>query len=93
VTRERHQTRQWGDETQWLQHDVCRHVSERLFVAVHDTPLAIDRQALGGDQRAGDIAAQAFQPAPLMGLPRSRLLCSIPATKLPARQNFWSLLY
>jgi hypothetical protein len=47
---------------------VSRPVPERLFVAVHDTPLAIDRQALGGDRRTGDIAAQAFQPAPLMGL-------------------------
>jgi hypothetical protein len=47
---------------------VGRAVPERLFVAVHDTPLAIDRQVLGGDRRTGDVAAQAFQPAPLMGL-------------------------
>ena len=68
---------------QRLQHHVGRAVPERLLIAVNDPPLTIDRQAFGGDapghpllmlrinspcRRAGDIAAQALQPAPLMGL-------------------------
>ena len=55
------------DEVQRFQHHVRRTVPERLLVAVNDPPLTIDRQALGGDGRAGDIVAQALQPAPLMG--------------------------
>jgi hypothetical protein len=55
-------------QLQRFQHDVRRTVPERLLVAVNDPPLTIDRQAVGGDGRAGDIAAQALQPAPLMGL-------------------------
>jgi len=47
---------------------VGRAVPERLFVLVDDPAPAIDGQALGGDGRAGDVAAQAFQSTPLMRL-------------------------
>ena len=43
---------------QRLQYDVSQTVPERLLVAVNDPPLVIDRQALGGDGRSGDVAAQ-----------------------------------
>ena len=43
-----------------------RAVPERLLVAVHDPAPAIDGEALGGDRRAGDVAAQAFQAATLV---------------------------
>ena len=45
-----------------------RAVPERLLVAVHDPAPAIDCEALGGDRRAGDVAAQAFQAAKLVRL-------------------------
>ena len=45
-----------------------RAVPERLLVAVHDPAPAIDGEALGGDRRAGDVAAQAFQAATLVRL-------------------------
>ncbi len=58
-----------------LKHHVGRPVTERLFVLVHDPPRAVDGQALRSNWRAGDIAAQAFQAAALVGLadPRSML--------------------
>ena len=59
--RPRHQGSQTGDEVQRLQHHVGRAVSERLFVLVHDPAPAIDGQPLGGNGRAGDVSAQAFQ--------------------------------
>jgi len=37
----------------------------RLPVAVDDSPLAVRRQALDANGRAGDVAAQAFQPGAL----------------------------
>ena len=53
---------------QRLQHHVGRAVPEWVFVLVDDPAPAIDGQALGGDGRAGDVAAHAFQTAPLMRL-------------------------
>jgi hypothetical protein len=48
--------------------DVRRTITKRLPVAVHDPAPAIDAEALGGDGRSGDAAAQAFQSAVLVGL-------------------------
>jgi hypothetical protein len=49
-------------------HHVDRAVPEWVFVLVDDPAPVIDGQALGGDGRAGDVAAQTFQAAPLMRL-------------------------
>lgn len=38
-----------------------------MFVAVHDSASVIDAEALGGDRRVGDVTAQAFQAAALVG--------------------------
>ena len=51
-----------------LQHDVRRPVPERLFVAIDDPALAIGGQAFGGNRRARDVAALAFQAAALVRL-------------------------
>ncbi len=59
---------QAGDKVQRFQHHMGRAVPERLLVAVHDPAPAIDGEALGGDRRAGDVAAQAFQAVTLVRL-------------------------
>ncbi len=51
---------------QRLQHHVGRAVPEWVFVLVDDPAPAIDGQPLGGNGRAGDVAAQAFQAAALI---------------------------
>ena len=45
-----------------------RAVPEWVFVLVGDPAPAIDGQALGGNGRAGDVSAQAFQAAALVRL-------------------------
>jgi len=41
-------------------------IPERLYVLIHDPAPAIDGQPLGGNGRASDIAAQAFQASALI---------------------------
>ena len=53
---------------QRLQHDVGRAVPEWVFVLVDDPTPAFDGQAFGGNRRARDVAAQAFQAAALVRL-------------------------
>ena len=53
---------------QRLQRHVSQPIPERLFVLVHNPAPAIDGQPLGGNGRAGDVAAQAFQAAALVRL-------------------------
>ena len=61
------QSRAWdqcgqaGNKIQRFQHDMGRSIPEGMFVAVDDTAPGIDTEAFGGDRRAGDITAQAFQ--------------------------------
>ena len=45
-----------------------RLVPERVFILVDDPAPAIDRQPLGGNRRARDVAARAFQAAALVRL-------------------------
>jgi hypothetical protein len=55
------QRSQAGNKIQRFQHDMGRSIPEGMLVAVNDTAPAINTEALGGDRRAGDVAAQTLQ--------------------------------
>ena len=43
-------------------------VTEAVLESIHDLSVVIDQEAFVGDRRSDDIAAQAFEGVPLMGL-------------------------
>jgi len=63
-----HQGRQSCNKVQRFQHHVGRAVLERMFIAIDHPAPAIDGQAFCRNGRAGDVTAQAFQAAALVGL-------------------------
>ena len=51
-----------------VEYDMSGPVTEGVLESIHDLPAVIDREAFVRDRGSGDIAAQAFEGVPLMGL-------------------------
>ena len=62
-----HQGGESGDEVERFQHDMGGAIPKRLLVAVHDPATTIDREAVRGNGRPSNVAAQSFQSAALVG--------------------------
>lgn len=65
--RTRNEGHQAGDAVERFQYNVRRAVAKGVFVRVDNPPSIVYRETLGGNGRASDIAAQAFQATALMG--------------------------
>ena len=57
-----------GDKVHRVEHGMSPPVMEGVLEPIHDLPAVIDREAFVRDCWAGDVAAQAFERIPLMGL-------------------------
>ena len=55
-------------EVDGVEHDMSGAVTEGVLESIHDLPAVIDREAFVRHCGSGDIAAQAFEGVPLMGL-------------------------
>ena len=56
-----------GDEVDGVEHDMRGAVTEGVLESIHDLPAVIDREAFVRDGRAGDVATEPFEGAPVTG--------------------------
>ena len=62
-----HEGGEAGDEFDGVEHDMGGPVAEGVLESIHDLPAVIDREAFVRECWAGDVAAQAFEGAPVTG--------------------------
>ena len=66
-SRSRHQRGQARHEFHRLHHVVAGAIAPRRLEFQHHLPGAVGTEPLVGDRRAGDTAAQLFEPFPVIG--------------------------
>ena len=64
----RNEGRKPFQEDQWLEDDVGRAVAPGMSELEQDAPLVVEREALGGEGGARDVATEMFEPLAVVGL-------------------------